>query len=89
MFPLCEGDGAGSSGLAAGASQVCAPSGPRADPHPVPVRGAGVLRHGLSGAEEVHPSGPGSQVASRTRHSRTLLLGESGWIAQVFPGNWP
>lgn len=41
-----------------------ASSGPRADPHPVPVRGAGVLWHGLPGAEEVHPQRPGSQVAS-------------------------
>lgn len=55
---------------------MCASSGPRADPHPVPVRGAGVLRHGLPGAEEVHPPGPGSQVVSITRCIRALLLGE-------------
>lgn len=60
--PCCEGDGAGSSGFPTGASAMCPSTGPRVDPHPVPVCSAGGLWHGLSGAEEVHPQGLGSQV---------------------------
>lgn len=45
---------------------MCASSGPRVDPHSVSVCGAGGLWHGLPGAEEVHPQGPGSQVERNT-----------------------
>lgn len=60
-----EGDRAGSSGIPAGAAALRPSAGPGVDPHPVSVRGAGGLWHGLPGAEEVHPPGPGSQVGSR------------------------
>lgn len=60
--PRCEGDGAGPAGLPAGASALRPSAGARAHTHPVPVRLADVLWHGLPGAEEVHPPGPGSQV---------------------------
>lgn len=41
---------------------MCPSTGPRVDPHSVSVCSASGLWHGLSGAEEVHPQGPGSQV---------------------------
>lgn len=66
----CEGDGAGSSGFSAGAPAMCPTAGPCVDPHPVPVCSAGGLWHGLSGAEEVHPQGPGSQVQGSFSFSR-------------------
>lgn len=75
----CEGDGAGSSGFSAGAPALCPTAGPCVDPHPVPVCSAGGQWHGLSGAEEVHPQGPGSQVQDRlsfSRKSQKLFLKE-------------
>lgn len=59
------GDRTGAAGLPAGAPALRPSTGARAHPHPVPVRRAGVLRHGLPGAEEVHPPGPGGQVRRR------------------------
>lgn len=44
---------------------MCPSTGPGVDPHSVSVCRAGGLWHGLPGAEEVHPQGPGSQVGDR------------------------
>lgn len=60
LSPCGEGDGAGPSRFPAGASAMRPSAGPGADPHPVPVRGAGGVWHGLFGAEEVHPQRLGS-----------------------------
>lgn len=45
------------------------PTGAGVDPHAVPVCGAGGLRHGLPGAEEVHPQGLGSPVRDCLREA--------------------
>lgn len=44
---------------------MCSSTGPGAGPHSVSVCGTGGLWHGLSGAEEVHPQGPGRQVGEQ------------------------
>lgn len=44
---------------------MCPSTGPGVDPHSVSVCRTSGLWHGLSGAEEVHPQGPGCQVGGR------------------------
>lgn len=78
-LPFCpcpEGDWAGPSRFSAGAFAMCPSTGPGVDPHSVPVCRAGGLWYGLSGAEEVHPQGPGSQVGDRERFKVDLKFWE-------------
>lgn len=56
-------------------------AGPGADPHPVPVRGAGVVRHGLFGTEEVHPQRLGSQVGGRFSRYISYCFKEKGVVS--------